>query len=81
MLGDVHEDVDQPGVRAPQHDEQNADGTAYTFTLYEGILFHDGDALTAQTVKNAYARCIGIGQSISNVLTRFIPTLDQIEVL
>ncbi len=81
LLGDVREDVDQPGVRAPQHDEQNADGTAYTFTLYEGILFHDGDALTAQTVKNAYARCIWLGQSISNVLTRFIPTLDQIEVL
>jgi peptide/nickel transport system substrate-binding protein len=61
--------------------ETNADGTAYTFTLHEGILFHDGDALTAQSVKDAYARCIGLGQSISNVLTRFIPTVDQIEVL
>ncbi|MFT4039995.1 MAG: ABC transporter substrate-binding protein, partial [Thermomicrobiales bacterium] len=61
--------------------ERNADGTAYTFTLHEGILFHDGDALTAQSVHDAYARCIGLGQSISNVLTRFIATADQIEVL
>lgn len=61
--------------------ETNADGTIYTFTLHDGILFHDGDALTAQSVKDAYARCIGLGQSISNVLTRFIPTADQIEVL
>ncbi|MFN8663170.1 MAG: ABC transporter substrate-binding protein [Thermomicrobiales bacterium] len=61
--------------------ETNADGTVYTFTLHDGILFHDGDPLTAQSVKDAYARCIGLGQSISNVLTRFIPTVDQIEVL
>jgi peptide/nickel transport system substrate-binding protein len=61
--------------------ETNADGTAYTFTLHDGILFHDGDPLTAQSVKDAYARCIGMGQSISNVLTRFIASLDQIEVL
>jgi peptide/nickel transport system substrate-binding protein len=61
--------------------EKNADGTVYTFTLFDGVLFHDGDALTAQSVKDAYARCIGLGQSISNVLTRFIASADQIEVL
>lgn len=59
----------------------SGDGNVYTFHLFKDVYFHDGDLLTAQTVKDAYTRCILLGQSISNVITRFVPDPEQIEVV
>jgi len=57
------------------------DGASYTFTLHPDVRFHSGDPLTAQTVKDSYARVLGIGRSISGVLSRFVTDPAQIAVL
>ena len=36
----------------------NEDGTVYTFTLREGVLFHDGTTVTAEDVKYSLERCM-----------------------
>ncbi len=57
------------------------DGTTYTFNLFDNVTFHSGDPLTAQTVKDAYTRCIRLERSISNVITRFVQDPEQIVVV
>ncbi|MFM9107384.1 MAG: ABC transporter substrate-binding protein [Chloroflexota bacterium] len=57
------------------------DGASYTFALHPDVRFHSGDPLTAQTVKDAYARVLGIGRSISGVLSRFVQDPEQIVVV
>lgn len=45
----------QPAV-ASEYDISD-DGTVYTFTLRDGILFHNGEAVTAEDVKYSIERC------------------------
>lgn len=39
--------------------EVSPDGTTYTFTLREGVLFHNGDPVTAEDVVYSLERCAG----------------------
>lgn len=39
----------------------NEEGTVYTFTLREGVKFHNGKKVTAQDVKASLDRCAGTG--------------------
>lgn len=39
--------------------EVSPDGTTYTFTLREGVLFHSGEAVTAEDVVYSLERCAG----------------------
>ena len=38
------------------------DGLVYTFTLREGVTFHNGDTMTAQDVKASLDKCAGVGE-------------------
>lgn len=40
--------------------EISSDGLVYTFTLKEGIKFHDGETVTAQDVEYSIKRCAGL---------------------
>lgn len=60
--------------------EVNADQSVFTFKLYPNVVFHDGDPCTAQSVKDAFTRCIQHGAAVSNVVTRFCPDPAMIEV-
>ncbi|MER3438520.1 MAG: hypothetical protein C4346_13565 [Chloroflexota bacterium] len=60
--------------------EVNEDQSVYTFKLYPNVQFHDGDPCTAQSVKDSFTRCILMGAAVSNVVTRFVPDPNMIEV-
>jgi peptide/nickel transport system substrate-binding protein len=61
--------------------EVNEDESVFTFTLPEGVLFHDGDPCTAQSVKDAFERCILQNAAVANVVTRFVPDPEMMEVV
>ncbi|MER3485656.1 MAG: ABC transporter substrate-binding protein, partial [Chloroflexota bacterium] len=61
--------------------EVNEDQSVYTFKLYPNVQFHDGDPCTAQSVKDSFTRCILMGAAVSNVVTRFVPDPNMIEVV
>ncbi len=61
--------------------EVNADQSVYTFRLFPNVRFHDGDPCTAQSVKASFTRCILMGAAVSNVVTRFVPDPNMIEVV
>lgn len=61
--------------------EVNEDQSVYTFKLFPNVRFHDGDPCTAQSVKDSFTRCILMGAAVSNVVTRFVPDPNMIEVV
>ena len=52
------------------------DGTVYTFTLKDGVKFHDGSDLTAQDVAFSYERFTTIGQGYAYL---FQSHVDKVE--
>jgi peptide/nickel transport system substrate-binding protein len=61
--------------------EEAADGLSVTFTIPEGVTFHDGTPLDAQIVKNSFERFLLQGAGPVNVISRFIDDPAKIEVL
>lgn len=61
--------------------EANEDLSAYTFTLPEGVLFHDGSVCDAQAVKDSYTRFLLMDSGPVNVLSRFVQDPEQMEVV
>ncbi len=61
--------------------EVNADQSVFTFKIYPGVLFHDGDPCTAQSVYDSFSRCIQQNAAVANVVTRFVPDVAMIEVV
>lgn len=62
--------------------EANADLTEFTFTLREGVLFHDGTACDAQAVKDSLTRFHQMGRGPVDVIARFIQDpATQMEVV
>lgn len=47
------------------------DGTTYTFTLAEGVTFHDGSPLTAADVVYSFERLVEVGSPALNLLGDF----------
>src|SRR5215813_4692612 len=43
------------------------DGLTYTFTLYEGVKFHDGTPLTSQDIKATFERIINPPEGVVSV--------------
>ncbi|HEY3594188.1 MAG TPA: ABC transporter substrate-binding protein [Polyangiaceae bacterium] len=61
LLFDRLIDYDRNGKIVPQLAERfetSADGKRYTFKLHEGVLFHDGEELTADDVKRSIERAL-----------------------
>ena len=61
--------------------EANDDASEYTFKIHPGVTFHDGTPCNAQAVKDSYTRWIELGGSPVLVITRFVESPDQIEVV
>lgn len=51
-------------------------GQTYTFTLRQGVKFHDGSEVTAEDVKFSMERFIKIGQGYSYVLNGVVDTVE-----
>lgn len=52
------------------------DGLAYTFTLKDGVKFHDGSEMTAQDVVFSYQRLITIGQGYAYLFQNHVDTVE-----
>jgi peptide/nickel transport system substrate-binding protein len=61
--------------------EVSEDQSTYTFKLHPGVTFHDGTACDAQAVKDSYTRFIELGGAPVNVITRFAPDPEMMEVV
>ena len=66
--------------------ENNEDGSVYTFGLAPNATFHDGSPCDAEAVKAAFGRIIALAgppdsAAVAAVLTRFVQSPDQIEVV
>lgn len=61
--------------------EASADQATYTFKLAPNVTFHDGTPCDAEAVKASYTRWIELGGSPVNVITRFVESPDQMEVV
>ena len=61
--------------------EVSEDQSTYTFTLNEGVLFHDGTPCDAQAVKDSYTRWIELGGAPVLVISRFVESPDMMEVV
>src|ERR1700710_863695 len=59
----------------------NADLTEFTFTLRPGVKFHDGSALTADTVKRNIDRSIALGGRVSGTMLESVKGIASVEVL
>jgi len=53
--------------------EANADLTEFTFTIDEGITFHDGSACDAQAIVDSLTRFVEMSRGPVDVLKRFVP--------
>ena len=51
---------------------RSADGLVYTFTIREGIRFHDGTYLTAEDVAFSMNRMLAIGQGFAHLYTAHV---------
>jgi peptide/nickel transport system substrate-binding protein len=61
--------------------ETSEDGTAVTFKLVPGALFHDGSPADAQAVKDSFTRFMGLDTGPVMVIKRFMSTPEQMEVV
>jgi peptide/nickel transport system substrate-binding protein len=70
MLYAIHDALVRPypgqkmGPSLAEKWEESEDGKTYTFTLRQGLTFHNGDPLTADDVKFSFDRYRGAGASI-----------------
>ena len=53
------------------HHEVSADGTVYTFTLREGVQFHNGAAVTADDVVSSIERCADTSEGKAPLVEAF----------
>lgn len=61
--------------------EASPDNSTFTITIPAGVNFHSGDPCTAQTVKDAFTRFLGLNYGPVNVLGRFVSDVAQMEVV
>lgn len=61
--------------------EAAPDNTSVTFTLSAGAMFHDGTACDAEAVKYSFTRFLEMGLGPVNVISRFVQSPDQMEVV
>jgi len=61
--------------------EVSDDKATYTFTLNDGVTFHDGTPCDAQAVKDSYTRWIELGGAPVLVISRFVESPDMMEVV
>jgi peptide/nickel transport system substrate-binding protein len=78
LRGDSTDEFDP---RLAESWEVSDDQTTFTFHLYPDVTFHDGTPANAQAVKDSYTRWIELGGSPVNVITRFVESPDQMEVV
>jgi peptide/nickel transport system substrate-binding protein len=78
LRGDSTDEFDP---RLAESWEVSEDQATYTFTLFPEVTFHDGTPANAQAVKDSYTRWIELGGSPVNVITRFVESPDQMEVV
>ncbi len=59
------------------------DGLVYTFTLREGVKFHNGDEVTAEDVKYSLERCAGIldGTALMSTLSAEKGGITSVDIL
>jgi peptide/nickel transport system substrate-binding protein len=60
--------------------ESNDDLSTWTFHIRQGVVFHDGAPLDAGAVRASFERLFALGLAPTNVLGRFIQSMDQIRV-
>ena len=53
----------------------STDGLTYTFTIRQGVAFHNGDALTASDVVYSLNRLISVGQGYSYLFSPYVSTV------
>jgi peptide/nickel transport system substrate-binding protein len=58
--------------------EPNEDQSVWTFTIREGVTFHDGTPVTAESVRRSFERFLTLGLGPSGAMRRFIQDPAQI---
>ncbi len=76
-LVDLVRDTTEVGPVLATQWTANAEGTAYTFTLRKGVVFHDGTPFNAEAVKYNFDRILALKKGYSWT----IPGLDRVEVV
>jgi ABC-type transport system substrate-binding protein len=59
--------------------EISEDGLSYTFTLREGVTFHDGEPFTADDVVATFTRAIDPPEGIVSVMQSFYRSVESVE--
>lgn len=78
-LLETNEDLELIPLVAKDLPEISEDGLTYTYTLNEGVLFHDGEELTAEDVKFTYD--IFINPDYTGPRAGDFDTLESVEVI
>lgn len=76
----VQEGLMEPGPHVAESWEVSDDGTVYTFTIHDGIQFHDGSELSAEDVAFSMQRLLALEKGFSWLFSGVL-TADDIEVL
>ncbi len=61
--------------------EISDDGLTYTFTLREGVTFHDGEPFTADDVVATFSRAIAPPEGIISVMQSFYRSVESVEAV
>jgi len=61
--------------------DQSDDLSTYTFHLNPSATFHDGDPVTADSVKQSFTRLLKMGLGPVNVISRFLDDPEKIQVV
>lgn len=61
--------------------EISDDGLTYTFTLREGVAFHDGEPFTADDVAATFNRAIAPPEGIISVMQSFYRSVESVEAV